>query len=220
MYKELLRSNKGQSLIEILIGIAVGVIIIGGVSATIAVVLRSNVQNKNSQTATSLAQEVLNEIGDIATANWHSIDLPVVGQYHVAITTGAVFVIQSGTEGPAMLTLDGKGFTRFFTVENISRDPNTGDIQPAASYAVANDDPSTKKIVVTVQWLEGSDTASVNLTKFVTRSRNLVFRQTDWVGGTGQAIFPSAGTVVNNRYNSKGGNIDTAISDVLETISP
>ncbi len=201
-------SNSGQSLIEVLIGIAVGVIIIGGVAATIAVVLRSNVTTKNSQTAAALAQEVMNEAGDLATADWHKIDTltfdltatpPVSGQYRIATTSG--FSILPGSE---TFTLDGKSFTRFFTVEYVSRD-GSGNIEPEASYTLVNDDPTTKRIVATVQWLEGTSPASVSLNKFVTRSRNLIFLQTDWRSGKLQATFPTNGTVVNDKFSNSAG---------------
>ncbi len=222
MHKASSRNSSGQSLIEILVGIGVGVIIIGGVAATIALTLRSNVQNKNSQTAASLGQETINELTDLAAGNWHTIDSltfdntlnpPATGQYKIA-TTGAAFVIQSGSEN---FTLDGKPFTRSFVIQKVSRDPNTNDI--LSPWDANNEDPSTMKLVVTVSWQEGSNTANVSLSKLVTRSKNLVFVQTDWSGGSGQVQFPAPGAA-NNRYDSKGSNINTANPGYLKTVTP
>jgi hypothetical protein len=191
-----LTTNSGQSLIEILIGLAVGVIIIGGVAGTIAVTLRSNVQNKNIQTATSLAQELVNKLTDFASANWHNIDALGLGQQYYLIQSGAAFSVQPGIEPPQ--TIDNIPFSRYFTVENVSRDAND-NIE--AVYNSANDDPSTKKAVVTVSWQQGASPAQVTLNKFLTRRKNLVFDQTDWSGTSGQT-GPNAELLALNRTSN------------------
>ena len=200
MRKGLFGNNKGQSLIEVLIGIAVGVIIIGGVAATIALTFRSNVQTKNSQTATSLSQEIINEVTDFTAGNWHNLDTLTAGTQYRLATTGPAFTAVTGVEN---FVIDSKPFTRYFTYSNVSRDPNTDAIQSV--YDLNNDDPSTKKITVTVSWQEGASNPSVSISKFVTRSKNLVFVQTDWSGAAGQ-VGPI--TAPNNRYDSKS-NIDS-----------
>lgn len=217
MHKELSTNNKGQSLIEILIAIAVGVIIIGGVAATIGVTLRSNVNTKNSQTATALAQEVLNEVTDLAAGNWHNLDsltASIVGspvQYRVA-TSGPSFSTQAGVE---TFTLDGKQFNRYFTYENVSRDTN-GNIEPL--YSSANADPSTKKLIVTVSWTEGATPTSVSLNKFLSRTKNQVLLQSDWSGAGAQVNFPASG--VNTRWDTKGSNLKVSNPGYLRTVTP
>src|SRR3989304_6109207 len=102
MFKAQLFKNRpispigGQSLIEILIGIAIGAILIGGAATTITLTLRSNVQNKNIQTASSLSQAILDKVTVYADADWHNIDgavdcgttsvgiLPPPASYHLA----------------------------------------------------------------------------------------------------------------------------------------
>ena len=202
MLKAQSKTNSGQSLIEILIGIAVGVIIIGGVTATIAVTLRSNVQNKNVQSATSLSQELVNKLTDFASANWHNIDTLGSGQYHL-VQSGAAFSAQSGIE-PAQ-TIDSVPFTRYFTVQSVSRDVNNSI---EAVYNSANNDPSTKKVVVTVSWQQGPDPVQTTVNKFITRSKNLVFQQTSWVGGLTNPSDPVL-TVPNTTYYDKGTRLNT-----------
>ncbi len=199
MLKEQLRKTSGQSLIEILVGIAVGVIIIGGVTATIAITLRSNVQNKNIQTATSLSQELLDKLTDFAGANWHKID--ALSGSHYLQTAGTTFAATAGSD---TTVLEGITFTRSFTIENVSRDPTTDTIESV--YNAANNDPSTKKAVVLITWPVGPDTAQVSLNKFLTRSKNLIFHQTDWSGAAGQA---GPFTVPNNGYDFKTASVNT-----------
>jgi type II secretory pathway pseudopilin PulG len=200
MLKEQLPKTSGQSLIEILIGIAVGVIIIGGVTATIAVTLRSNVQNKNVQSATSLSQELVNKLTDFASANWHNIDTLGSGQYHL-IQSGAAFSVQSESE-PAQ-TIDGVPFTRYFTVQSVSRDANDDIVTVGGT-----NDPSTKKVVITVSWQQGPDPVQTTVNKFITRSKNLVFQQTDWAGGLTNPSDPVL-TVPDTTYYDKGTKLNT-----------
>lgn len=196
--------HKGQSLIEVLVAIAVGAIIIGGVAVTIGVTLRSNVQNKNVQTATTLAQEVVGEVSDLAAGNWHNLDALSVGAQYQIATTGPNLTVKLGAEP---FIIDGKQFIRFFTYQNTSRD-SRDNIE--SNYNAANNDPSTKKIIVQVNWQEGADTANVTLNKFVTRSKNLTFRQTNWVGGRTTPSDPSLNAPNTQFFNSNNINYGTA----------
>jgi prepilin-type N-terminal cleavage/methylation domain-containing protein len=182
MLKELFRNKKGQSLIEILVAITIAAILIGGAVGAIAFTLRSSVQNKNLQTANSLNQELLDRVVNFAEANWHNIYSPPIvkgSPYHLLVS-GAGFSLNSGSES---VTLEGITFSRSFVVENVSRD-SSGNIEMV--YNSINDDPSTQKITVTTNWPQGTQTAATTLNKYLTRSKSLVFHQTDWSGGAGQ----------------------------------
>lgn len=182
MLKELFRNNRGQSLVEILVAITIATILIGGAVGTIALTLRSNVQNKNLQIANSLGQELLDQASVFAEANWHNIYSPTVvkgSPYYLAIS-GSAFSLTPGSEA---VTVDGVTFNRSFVIENVSRD-SSDNIE--AVYNPANDDPSTQKLTVTTAWLQGTQTAMTSLNKYLIRSKNLVFHQTDWSGGAGQ----------------------------------
>ncbi|MEK7192317.1 MAG: prepilin-type N-terminal cleavage/methylation domain-containing protein [Patescibacteria group bacterium] len=189
--------NKGQSLIEILIGLAIGAILIGGAAATLTLTLRSGLQNKSIQIATGLSQEILSQIESFAEANWHNLYglLEAPSQYHLSVS-GASFISSSGVE---IIPIEGVSYTRYFTVENVSRDASNS-IQ--AVYDPANDDPSTQKVAVTTSWQQGPDLASVTFNEYIARKKNLVFHQTDWSGGGGQ-LGPV--TIVNNKYDVSSG---------------
>ena len=96
---------------------------------------------------------------------------------------------------------------------------NNGNIDPSASYAAANEDPSTKKLIVVVAWMENTTPSNVTLNKFVTRSKNQVFLQSDWSGGGLQVQFPVAGSA-NNRYDTKGSNLKASNPGYLRTFVP
>src|SRR3989338_2923849 len=105
MLKALFKNSKGQSLIEILIGITIAGMLISGAVLTITASLRSSVQNKNIQTATSLGQELLDKASVFAEGGWLGIynlsKSPT--QYYLAIS-GPSFVTSSGAE---TIELDG-----------------------------------------------------------------------------------------------------------------
>ncbi len=179
-------------MIEILIGITVAGILISGAVLTITVSLRSNVQNKNIQSATSLGQELLDKTSVYTEGGWlniYSLEKSPT-QYHLA-TSGPSFIASSGAEA---IELDGISFTRYFVLENVNRNSD-GNIVTSGGA----DDPSTQKITVVVSWPEGGDTPTTSFNKYLTRGHNLVFRQTDWSGGSGQT---GPITAPNGRYDT------------------
>lgn len=64
------RSESGQSLIEVLIGLAIGALIIGAASMALVFILRSGKTIQNINTATKLTQELLNRAQSFALTNW------------------------------------------------------------------------------------------------------------------------------------------------------
>ena len=198
MLKAPFRNNKGQSLIEILVGIGIAAIIIGGAAVTIGLTLRSNVQTKNVQAGTGFAQELLDQLSDFASANWHNVyDLNhAPSQYYLTSPAGT---ISSAGGQQSLPPVEGVVYSRYFTIENVSRDAS-GNVESV--YNAANDDPSAQRVVITVSWPVGADTQTVSLQKILTRNRNLILHQTDWSGGGGQS---GPITTVNNRYSGSAG---------------
>ncbi len=193
----------GQSLIEILIGVAIGAILIGGAAATITLTLRSNVQNKNIQIASSFSQAMLDQVSVYADADWHNIDVLsgiVPGNPYHLIASGSGFERKDGSKSDAT---EGIVFSTSFKVESVNRNQETDAIE--SSSASTYEDPSTKKIISATTWSENGQTADVTVNRYITRSRNLIFQQTNWKDGEGQVTFPSGGTLVNKRFDDYAG---------------
>jgi len=212
---------KGQSLVEILIAISVGVILIGAATAVIAPLLRSNLETRSVQTAGSLAQEYLDNIQSISESNWNSLYNPPASkgpgsQFYLKATSSAAFEIVSGATSTLM---EGKNFTRYFSIENVNRtlcgvSDITGNATTSCFGGTGSDgvaeDPSTQKIIATVSW-EGN--RLITKTQYFIRRRHKVFVQTDWSGGPGQEGPIS---LENNKFASSSNiNYSTTTGSII-----
>lgn len=202
MHKAQLKQNRGQSLIEILIGVAIGAILIGGAAATITLTLRSNVQNKNIQVASSLSQAILDKVTVFADADWHNIDEVsgiVLGEsYHVVPKSGGL----ERASGDQTETVEGIVFSTHFIVDSVHRNSSTEKIEE--SSGVTYEDPSTKKISAITTWTEKGEAANITVNKYITRSRSLIVKQTDWSGGKVTPADPVVSSADSEFYDSKG----------------
>jgi len=208
--------RQGQSLIEIMIGVAVSVILITSAATLISVTLKSSTQNKFIQAASFLSQDLIDKVTIFAEKQWNCASGASCGIYNLnkgssnhyrLITSGGAFVSAPNDE---TVTLDGVDYTRYFYAENVNRvNCGVGDITPNAISAPAcstpggfgiAEDPSTQKLTVVTSWTYSGTTSDIRIVKYVTRSRNQVFLQTDWSGGPDPAAAPL--TVPNNKFYS------------------
>ena len=207
--------QKGQSLIEILIGLVIGVVIIGAVAGLLVISLRSDSDTKSTQTAVSLAQDSIDKIRSLSESDWNKIynlSKGSTSMYYIFYNaSSSAFDILSGYETS---TFEGKIFRRYFYVENVNRDQcgvgsiSTSSITPSCAVGQSwpppvsriDLDPSTLKITSVVLW--NNDQRNVKIFQYMTRTQNQVFQQTDWLGGPEQENFPvlNSSTVVNNKF--------------------
>lgn len=93
--------RSGQSLIEILISLAIGAILIGTAAIGVAFMLKSTSTNQNLQSGGSLVQELSDKIRSFAGADWQNINSLTKGtgtQYFLNASS-AVLVAVQGKEG-------------------------------------------------------------------------------------------------------------------------
>lgn len=196
------RFNKrsGQSLIEIIIAITIGALIVGSAAGALMFTIRSNQQSRATDMASTLAQEILDQIRSVSDGNWQNLyNLSAKGGptqscpphcYHL----GAGLNIVAGSEAGPPLNINNIQYTRYFTVENVNRD-NCGtreivtgaETSCSASQTGIFNDPSTQKVTAKVTWRQGGDTAEVVVSEYFTRARNEVNQFTDWSGLSGVA---------------------------------
>ena len=181
--------KKGQSLIELLLGIAVGVIMVIGAIAVIVPSLKSNTDAGRVQAATALAKELLENVRAWSEGDWHNIANLNAGSanHYYVNAASSPFVSVAGDQS---ISLGGIAYTRYFYVDAVGR--AGGKILSSGGV----NDPSTKKVTASVSWAGGGPTTLVS---YLTRSRNNVLRQTDWSGGGGQ---DGPITSMNNKFSS------------------
>ncbi|MEK7086715.1 MAG: prepilin-type N-terminal cleavage/methylation domain-containing protein [Patescibacteria group bacterium] len=202
--------RSGQSLIEVIIGLAIAAMLIGAAVLAIAFTLRSGTANQKLQIAAGLNRESVDKTRAVASANWNDVYARGKGpntEYHVDVLDGKLAFFNGSQDS----LIEGTAFTTFFSVENVCRSVLNEITNAAPCGGSDTDDPSTQKITVYVRWPAGSSQGEVKVIDYLTRWGNSLFRQTDWSGG------PADEGVINeptsNFFNSN--NIDFSASSGL-----
>jgi len=95
----ILRKKSGQSLIEILVAIGVGVIMLVGAVTALTPAIKSLSDVSRTQGAASASKELLDNLRIFADANWHNIDTLSTSTKYFLNTATSTFVVATGTEG-------------------------------------------------------------------------------------------------------------------------
>ncbi len=221
--------KQSQSLIEIVVGLGIGMAMILGVSALMSINFKNSTATKLIQNSSYLVDELAEKVKLTAEYDWHKIYCPPGGicpgsgkgngsNYYINYALQTPQIV-SGNE---TITSEGKQYIRYFNIYNTYRDQcGIGDITQNLETACASgpgasgvsEDPSTQKISVII--MQGSSQI-IKKDYYVTRSRNSAFKQTDWSGGDGQ-IGPITGP--NSKYSSSTG-ISTSTPGVIKINLP
>src|SRR3989344_113114 len=187
--KQFYLHNKGQSLIEIIIAITIGGMIIGISSGAIVVTLRVNMESRATRITATLIQELSDNIRAFTKSDWHSLYTtdPKGSTNPYYLQTGSpTFQIMAGVENSITNNLN---FQRRFYVENVCRSTDSlktlENVAPCA-LITQQEDPSTQKITVAVDWLR--DATALKTTRsifYVTRTKNYFAKFSDWGGISG-----------------------------------
>lgn len=197
-------ARRGQSLIEALIALAVGGMLVGTAAALMAVVLRVSSQNVFLRAASALNEGLLEQVTSYAERKWYCTTTSGCGLYNLNkgfalgsrykfVPAGPVPSRLDSEAGTELITLEGVGYTRWFYVQNLCRDDDSGNITGITDSdgttntcggAGGSEDPSTQRVVAVTEWNEGGVVRSIPLAKYVSRNRSMVFRQTGWEGGS------------------------------------
>lgn len=96
-----MRNRSGQSLIEILIALAIGAILIGAASFGILFMIRATDTNQSLQTASGLVREVVEKLRAWSSADWQNVymlEKGITNKYFLN-TSGTTFAAVLGEEG-------------------------------------------------------------------------------------------------------------------------
>lgn len=187
-YGKIWRVRSGQSLAEILIGMAIGVSLIMAGIGLIVPALNTNTQVTNVQKGAALAKELLDNVRVWSEGNWNNVFALTTGtaSHYYLVTTSSPFASSSGNQTIALSTTT---YTRYFYVSDAYRDGSGNITTSGGTY-----DPSTKQITAAYSWPSGSTST---MSMYLTRNRDNVYDQTDWSGGSGAS---SSATSVGNQF--------------------
>lgn len=199
------KGEQGQSLAELLIGVAIVTIIISSIVGAVIITLRSNLQATTTRTAAALGEEMMNSVRSVAEGRWsnlYSVSPKGPSTTYRVTASGTSLVIVSGSEN---VVVNNVTYTRFFSVENVNRDA-AGNIS-----ASGTEDLSTQKIGITVQWQIQGKPAELKTSEYLTRFRNEVTRFTDW---SGSSAVPGPITAPDSNYFSVSGLNTTSTGEL------
>lgn len=199
------KNNKGALLFELLIVISLLTIILSFGSNAIFLSLKSNKLSAERDIAMSLAMETLDATRAVIEEDWQNIYSLTKGtQHYYPEVSNNKWILLSGN---GSTTLNGVVYTKYVTINNISRDYSTRDIE--SIYSGSNDDPSTQKITVVVSWTGGAD---VIISGYFSRWKNKICNHSGWTNGaTGNTVKDCA----DDSYDTKDADIDVSTGSIL-----
>lgn len=206
--------HKAQSLVEVLIGVALGALFIAGAAALIAPALRTNTTVNIVQTQTETGKELSDNVKAWAAGNWNGfLSLATTSSYRYYLATAtSSFAVLGGTSSSAeQVKVGGLTYARYFYVNDVYRD-GSGNI--TSTIAANFIDPSTKLVAVVVS---ASSSAAVTIAEYLTRNVNNVFNQTSWAGGAGQS---NPITLVSSTFMASTDTVVTATGSIRLSVPP
>ena len=161
----------------------------------------SNYQAEEKQVATLYAQQGLDAVWSIRRQAWN---LLVNGDYGVNSTAGYWQFAGSADY------LDDNKYTRVITIVDACRDGSSNLVDCTAPGATV--DLHTKKATskVTYTAITGVNN-EINLAAYLTTWQSKNWRQTDWSGGSGQALWFDAA-----KYDNDDGNIEYGMAGEIK----
>jgi type II secretory pathway pseudopilin PulG len=160
-----LNGNKGISMMEILIVIAILAVSVTSLLGLISFSLISSTINKSMSQADALAQETIEQVRNFRDGTYWSTDglgTLSVGTDYYPEQSGSPPVIQI-TAGTQTIS----GFTKKVVFENVSRDTDDNIVSSGGTL-----DPSSKKLTVTISWQERGRNHQRQLITYLTNWRD------------------------------------------------
>ena len=196
--KKIKKQSEGSLLLELLISMSLLAIIIFVGANAVFLSIKSSDVSRERDVDNTLASETLEGMRSIAEENWQNI-------YSLTKSNGHYYPTQSGGKwiiavGDETVNFNGKNYTRYITINNVSRDSFTHNIQN--TYSSTYDDPSTQKVSVTVSSPNGSP---LTIYEYFFRWKNKICNQNSWATG-GSGATPKV--CPDTTYDTKDNTID------------
>jgi hypothetical protein len=201
--KQILTSQSGQLLIEMLLAIAGAVVVLGIGSQLVYTSLVANKAAGDVNAETGLINETLNGVDGAITEKWHNVyNLSKGTTAYFPTTTAGRWVVTTGTES---VSVNNNVYLRSFTVQNVCRSSSTitgvtdsGGLLTTCATNGGLFDPSIQQITVSIS---ATSTNPQSATKLFSRWRNLTCQQNAWLT-TSEATTTCDGSTV---YSAETG---------------
>lgn len=192
------KSQKGQSLVELLIAIGLATLILPALLTGLAAGRGGRAQQEQRLEASAYLKQTQEAVRSVAERGWSNIETN--GTYH-SVVSGGRFVLANGAQ-----SID--GYSISIVVSDTNRDSGGAIISSGGTV-----DPSTKKVVTNVSWITPF-VSTVSTTSYYTRHKNLAYTETT------QSEF-SLGTFENMQAtNVTGGELKLINNNKAKWCSP
>lgn len=194
-----LRGGRGQSLIEIIIVMAMSIVILPALLTGLVSSRQGKVQQAQRTQAVYLLNETVDAVRSVREKGW--APFAVNGTYHTATASGS-WVLLSGSAAV-------NGFTQQVVIGDVNRD-SSGTIASSGGTL----DPSSKKVDVSISW-DQPYASTISATLFITRYlENNSFTQTT-------VVDFNAGVLGNTQVtNAAGGEVTLANNNKAKWCAP
>lgn len=173
--------NRGALLFELLIVISLLAVILSIGANAVFLSIKGNKVSGERDVASALASESLEAVRSVAEEDWQNIYSLTKGSHYYPTETNGKWLLT--TPGDETVNINTAVYKRYVIISNVSRDSLTRNIQN--SYLSVNDDPSTQKITVRVEWTGGNP---IEISEYFFRWKNKTCDQNDWSGGVGTGV--------------------------------
>ncbi|MFA6308039.1 MAG: prepilin-type N-terminal cleavage/methylation domain-containing protein [Patescibacteria group bacterium] len=190
----------GFSLVEVIIALGVFSILAAGVFNIVTSSYKNFYGVGDKQVISEFAQEGMEIVRAIRDNSWQDIE-NVSGAGNQGVSKASAGYWQfSGTSNTLGV------LTRTIAISDVSRDSNNEIVLSGGT-----NDPSTKKVVVTVT---GTGISDYVLTVYLTDWNNKTWLQTNW-SGVGEREYWSDSTMASSTYTNGDNNISTSTTGAL-----
>ncbi|GEM_PF-1074456 len=155
-FKKLFWRANGQTLVEVLFGLALFLLAVSGAMILASRYLETLQKSSDIEEATFLAEEGFEAIKSISYESWNLL----TDQAHGLTKTSGVWNVQTIPD-----SVD--GYNRTIQISSVYRD-QTCAISPSPGTL----DPDTKQVEITIDWTRDSQSFSETFSKYVTNWKN------------------------------------------------
>jgi Tfp pilus assembly protein PilV len=173
-------------MIEILIGIALGTVLILSAGSLIAPSLRTNTKVNQVQTQTQLAKELADNVREWAAGNWNNIFSLATGTasgYYLNATTSPFTAVATSGFNVESVVAATTTYRRYFYLSDLYR---TSGGNVTTTITGNNYDPSSKLVTIVVSASSSNALGTTTVNIYLTRNLSNAISQSSWAGSSGQ----------------------------------